>query len=89
MQAEELIASGHQLLATRHYCPLECVQPKCSELQRVCTLLRERLEIRRQTLEKCHHLQEQVDRVIKKNDIIIINHRHLVKPLNCKFIKLN
>ena len=69
VRAEELITSGHQLLATRHYCPLECVQPKCSELQRVCTLLRERLEIRRQTLAKCRHLQEQVDRVIKQSFI--------------------
>jgi hypothetical protein len=62
-RAEELISVGQQLLHSRHYCALDCVQPKCSELQRMCQLLSERLESRLNTLTKCRDLQERIDKV--------------------------
>ncbi|XP_069678460.1 guanine nucleotide exchange factor DBS [Periplaneta americana] len=61
-RAEELISIGQQLLHSRHYCALDCVQPKCSELQRMCHLLSERLESRLITLAKCRDLQERIDK---------------------------
>jgi hypothetical protein len=61
-RAEELISTGQQLLHSRHYCALDCVQPKCSELQRMCQLLSERLESRLSTLAKCRELQERIDK---------------------------
>lgn len=61
-RAEELISVGQQLLHSRHYCALDCVQPKCSELQRMCQLLSERLESRLNTLAKCRDLQERIDK---------------------------
>ncbi|PNF24765.1 Guanine nucleotide exchange factor DBS [Cryptotermes secundus] len=61
-RAEELISVGQQLLHSRHYCALDCVQPKCSELQRMCQLLPERLESRLSTLGKCRDLQERIDK---------------------------
>lgn len=62
-RAEELISAGQQLLNSRHYCPLECVQPKSSELQRMCQLLEERLSARLATLVKCRALQQRIERV--------------------------
>lgn len=62
-RAEELVSSGQQLLHSRHYCALDCVQPKCTELQRMCQLLSERLESRLNTLSKCRDLQERIDKV--------------------------
>ncbi|XP_067010975.1 guanine nucleotide exchange factor DBS [Anabrus simplex] len=61
-RAEELISTGEQLLCSRHYCPLDCVQPKCSELQRMCKLLSERLESRLGTLVKNRDLQERIEK---------------------------
>ncbi|KAJ4435473.1 hypothetical protein ANN_18089 [Periplaneta americana] len=64
-RAEELISIGQQLLHSRHYCALDCVQPKCSELQRMCHLLSERLESRLITLAKCRDLQERIDKTFE------------------------
>jgi hypothetical protein len=69
-RAEELISSGQQLLHSRHYCALDCVQPKCSELQRICQLLSERLESRLNTLAKCRDLQERIDKVPESGSFI-------------------
>ncbi|GLH15336.1 Uncharacterized protein GBIM_19803 [Gryllus bimaculatus] len=64
-RAEELISMGQQLLSSRHYCPLECVQPKCSELQRMCRLLSERLDSRLEMLAKNKELQERIEKANK------------------------
>ncbi|XP_012278425.1 guanine nucleotide exchange factor DBS isoform X1 [Orussus abietinus] len=61
-RAEEVISAGQQLLSGRHQCPAEVVEPKCAELQRVCTILSQRLERRLHTLTKCRELMERIDK---------------------------
>lgn len=63
-RAEELVIRGQTLLRGRHYIQLQCVTPKCEELQRNCVTLTERLQRRSETLSKCRDLQEQVDKVL-------------------------
>nr|CAD7613631.1 unnamed protein product [Timema genevievae] len=62
-RAEELIVTGQQLLSSRHHGPLDCVQPKCSELERMSTQLFDRLTSRFETLTKCRELQERIEKV--------------------------
>nr|CAD7393644.1 unnamed protein product [Timema cristinae] len=64
-RAEELIVTGQQLLSSRHHGPLDCVQPKCSELERMCTQLFDRLTSRFETLTKCRELQERIEKANK------------------------
>ncbi|XP_034943713.1 guanine nucleotide exchange factor DBS-like isoform X2 [Chelonus insularis] len=61
-RAEEVIAAGQQLLSGRHQCPTEVVEPKCAELQRICTILSQKLEKRLHTLTKCRELMERIDK---------------------------
>ncbi|KAK0078018.1 hypothetical protein PV325_003154 [Microctonus aethiopoides] len=61
-RAEEVIAAGQQLLNGRHQCPTDVVEPKCAELQRVCSILSQRLERRLHTLTKCRELMERIDK---------------------------
>ncbi|RZF49087.1 hypothetical protein LSTR_LSTR008373 [Laodelphax striatellus] len=64
-RAEELVSRGQNLLRGRHYLHLQCVTPKCEELQRMCMTLSERLQKRSETLAKYRDLQEQVDKANK------------------------
>ncbi|XP_011866012.1 PREDICTED: guanine nucleotide exchange factor DBS-like isoform X1 [Vollenhovia emeryi] len=61
-RAEEVISAGQQLLSGRHQCPTDVVEPKCVELQRVCTILSQRLERRLHMLTKCRELMERIDK---------------------------
>lgn len=58
-----MISAGQQLLSGRHQCPADVVEPKCVELQRVCTILSQRLERRLHMLTKCRELMERIDKV--------------------------
>jgi len=58
-----VITAGQQLLSGRHQCPADVVEPKCVELQRVCTILSQRLERRLHMLTKCRELMERIDKV--------------------------
>lgn len=62
-RAEEVIASGQLLLKTRCACPLECVEPKCSELSRIASMLSDRITKRMDCLLKCRELMERVEKV--------------------------
>ncbi|KAJ8665697.1 hypothetical protein QAD02_007359 [Eretmocerus hayati] len=62
-RAEEVINAGQQLSSGRHQCPTEVVEPKCAELQRVCTILNQRLERRLHTLTKCRELMEHTEKI--------------------------
>lgn len=62
-RAEEVIASGQQLLGITNSCPLECVEPKCNELVRVREILLMRLNKRVEALTKCRDLMEQIEKV--------------------------
>ncbi|KYN09271.1 Guanine nucleotide exchange factor DBS [Trachymyrmex cornetzi] len=61
-RAEEVISAGQLLLSGRHQCPADVVEPKCVELQRVCTILSQRLERRLLMLTKCRELMERIDK---------------------------
>ncbi|XP_031842251.1 guanine nucleotide exchange factor DBS isoform X1 [Nomia melanderi] len=61
-RAEEVISAGQQLLSGRHQCPTDVVEPKCVELQRICTILSQRLERRLHMLTKCRELMERIDK---------------------------
>ncbi|KAG7199653.1 hypothetical protein KM043_014246 [Ampulex compressa] len=61
-RAEEVISAGQQLLSGRHQCPADVVEPKCVELQRICTILSQRLERRLLMLTKCRELMERIDK---------------------------
>lgn len=58
-----MISAGQQLLSGRHQCPTDVVEPKCVELQRICTILSQRLERRLHMLTKCRELMERIDKV--------------------------
>jgi hypothetical protein len=63
-RAEEVIITGQQLLSDNHLYPTEIVEPKCLELQRICSLLSQRLEKRLYNLNKYRELMEHIDKVI-------------------------
>lgn len=62
-RVEEVIASGQLLLQKKLDCAVECVEPKCSELTRVSSILTERIARRIDVLTKCRDLMERVEKV--------------------------
>ncbi|XP_046672964.1 guanine nucleotide exchange factor DBS-like isoform X2 [Homalodisca vitripennis] len=64
-RAEELVSSGERMLRGRHYLHLDCVAPKCEELQRMSVTLADRLQRRSEFLAKCRELQESIDKANK------------------------
>ncbi|KAJ8926822.1 hypothetical protein NQ314_020670 [Rhamnusium bicolor] len=64
-RAEEVVSSGQHLINIKNSCPLECVEPKCSELLRMRDLLLERLSRRMETLVKCRELMDKVEKANK------------------------
>lgn len=63
-RVEEVIASGQLLLQKKCDCAIECVEPKCSELQRISSILMERISRRMDCLIKCRDLMERVEKVM-------------------------
>jgi hypothetical protein len=63
-RAEELIATGTNLMNVRGACP--SVQPKCDELFRVCEITNDRVTKRLEILTKARDLMERVEKVRKK-----------------------
>ncbi|XP_044741332.1 guanine nucleotide exchange factor DBS-like isoform X2 [Chrysoperla carnea] len=61
-RAEELVSTGQQLLQIKNSLSLDCIEPKCSELNRMCDILSERLTRRLDTLTKCRDLMERVEK---------------------------
>ncbi|XP_044741334.1 guanine nucleotide exchange factor DBS-like isoform X4 [Chrysoperla carnea] len=72
-RAEELVSTGQQLLQIKNSLSLDCIEPKCSELNRMCDILSERLTRRLDTLTKCRDLMERVEKV-ESSDGITSNH---------------
>uniref|UniRef100_A0A1B6D890 DH domain-containing protein n=1 Tax=Clastoptera arizonana TaxID=38151 RepID=A0A1B6D890_9HEMI len=64
-KGEELISCGEAMLRGRHYLHLDCIAPKCEELQRMSVSIKDRLEHRSETLNKCRELQESIDKANK------------------------
>ncbi|CAG9816753.1 unnamed protein product [Phaedon cochleariae] len=59
-RAEEVISSGQHLISINS-CPIECVQPKCTELIRVRTLLIELLSKRIETISSTKTIMDRVE----------------------------
>lgn len=62
-KGEELVSCGEEMLRGRHYLHLDCIAPKCEELQRMSVTIADRLLRRSKTLAKCRELQENIDKV--------------------------
>ncbi|XP_019765330.1 guanine nucleotide exchange factor DBS isoform X4 [Dendroctonus ponderosae] len=62
-RAEEAVSSGQLLMRTKNTCPIECVEPKCSELLRMKEMLLNRLVKRKELLSKCRELIERLEKV--------------------------
>lgn len=50
-------------MQVKNSCPLECVEPKCAELNRMRDLLVDKLSKRTEKLLKCKELMERIQRV--------------------------
>ena len=61
--SEQLRACGEAFMAADHYA-VDCIRPKCCELQRICNEFNEQLDRRRRTLEISHRLHQHVDKVL-------------------------
>lgn len=64
-RAEEVVSTGNHLIKIKNSCPLECVEPKCTELLRMKEILVERLTKRVETLYKCKELMEKIEKANK------------------------
>lgn len=78
-QCDEVMTCGRTLLRGRHYWPLESVSVRCEELERACSVLRERLAQRGRSLSKSHQLQITVDQANKwcSHGIELLGAKHL------------
>ena len=61
-RAEKLEDDGQQLIADEHYA-MDCIQPKCVELQRICTKYRDLVDTRGVLISRYKDLQERMDKV--------------------------
>ena len=59
--------SGESFMAADHYA-VDCIRPKCSELQQICDRFNELLDCRRRTLELSHKLHRHIDKVLQSVD---------------------
>ncbi|CAG9759980.1 unnamed protein product [Ceutorhynchus assimilis] len=60
-RAEEAISLGQMLMRAKKSCPIESVEPKCSELLRMKDMLLTRLSKRKEMLFKSRELMERVE----------------------------
>jgi hypothetical protein len=61
-KAEELKLEGETFIADEHYA-VDCIMPKCSELERMYKEHRSLYEARKEMLETSLDLQQRIDRV--------------------------
>lgn len=60
--ADYLRECGEKFIAADHYA-VDCIRPKCGELQRICEEFNERLSHRRRSLEISRKLHQHIDKV--------------------------
>lgn len=80
-RAEEVISSGQHLITINNSCPIECVEPKCTELINVRDLLLEKLEKRMETLVSTRTLLERVEGVSFLHDFKSIHLRMFMEHI--------
>ena len=64
-EAENLYTRGTEFTEDNHYA-VDCIRPKCLELQRACAQYREVMRQRRDLLKQSEELQQRLDRVSTK-----------------------
>lgn len=64
-RAEELKQSGEDLIEDDHYA-VDCIRPKCLELQRMCEQYRVLVRKRYELLNKAKDLHQKIDAVSNK-----------------------
>ena len=64
LQADAVRDMGDKLIEDEHYA-VDCIRPKCIELQRICEQYRELLRARYEILNKSRDLQDRIDKVRK------------------------
>lgn len=62
-RAEEVVSSGHNLMQNNNLYPLQCVEPKCTELGRLKDNLLDKLEKRKNLLLLSRQVMEEIERV--------------------------
>ena len=62
MKAEQLKGTGDQLIEDDHYA-VDCIRPKCIELQRMCEQYKEMVRARYEVLNKSRDLHDRIDKV--------------------------
>ena len=60
--ADQLRMMGEQLIEDDHYA-IDCIRPKCIELQRMCEQYKELVRRRYEILHKSQDLQDRIDKV--------------------------
>ena len=63
-KGEEVQHMGEQLIREEHYA-VDCIRPKCMELQQMCEQYRELVRSRYEVLQRSKDLQERIDKVRK------------------------
>ena len=61
-KAEDLKKTGEDLIEDKHYA-VDCIRPKCLELQRMCEQYRELVRQRYDLLNRAKDLHERIDQV--------------------------
>jgi hypothetical protein len=61
-KAEDLHSDGEKFIEDDHYA-VDCIRPKCIELQRICEQYKELIRKRNELLLRSKELHERLDRV--------------------------
>ena len=61
-RAEQLEATGKQLIEDEHYA-VDCIRPKCIELQRMCEQYKEMVRARYDLLNRSRDLHDRIEKV--------------------------
>ncbi len=62
-KAKQLKDMGQQLIDDDHYA-IDCIRPKCIELQRMCEQYKELVRKRYDMLQKSRDLQDRIEKVL-------------------------
>jgi len=62
-RAEDLETSGRRFIEEDHYA-IDCIRPKCIELQQMVQQYRELTQARFSTLDRSRDLHERIDKVV-------------------------
>ena len=70
-KVEQLKQNGEDLISDEHYA-VDCIRPKCLELQRMCEHYRELVRQRYDLLHKAKDLHQRIDQVRGTGSLYVI-----------------